>query len=202
RQELIHLLQRQDERYRGRIATYDPERSGVGFLLATQDAQQSPQFWSLVRRLGAARVQLYANTAPILERIAEGRFLLGYNLLGSYAVAAAIRHPELGIVLPRDYTLAMSRLALIPRGAREPDLAREFMDFLLGEEGQRIIADQAGLYAIHPWVQGAFTAAALREELGPALRPIQIGPGLLVYLDQAKRRRFLRQWREALAAER
>jgi iron(III) transport system substrate-binding protein len=30
------------------------------------------------------------------------------------------------------------------------------------------------------------------------LRPVAVSPGLLVYLDQAKRRRFVATWKEAL----
>lgn len=200
RRELVQLLlDAHPERYTEEVATYDPERSGVGFLLATQDAHQSQTFWDLVRSLGKSSVKLYTNTGAILERIADGHFLIGYNLLGSYAQAYAKRYPSLGIVLPRDYTLVMSRIVFIPKSAPQHRLAGLFLDFLLGEAGQRIIAGPAGLYAIHPEVTGELTARQLQATLGPALRPIRVGPGLLVYLDQAKRRKFLRQWQRALS---
>lgn len=198
RRELVRLLDAHPERYTDRVATYDPERSGVGFLFATQDAHQSQTFWELVRSLGSSGVKLYTNTGAILERIADGRFLIGYNLLGSYAQAYANRYPSLGIVLPRDYTLIMSRIVFIPKSAPQHRLAGLFLDFLLGETSQQIIAGPAGLYAIHPEVTGELTARQLQTILGPALRPIRVGPGLLVYLDQAKRRKFLRQWQRAL----
>jgi iron(III) transport system substrate-binding protein len=37
--------------------------------------------------------------------------------------------------------------------------------------------------------------------LGDQLRPVPVSPGVLVYLDQAKRQRLLRLWREALAGD-
>ena len=70
------------------------------------------------RRLG----QHFLTDRRILERIADGRFVLGYNILGSYAADWASRDPEVGIVLPRDYTVVMSRIGLVPAAARAPDL--------------------------------------------------------------------------------
>ncbi|MGI9423219.1 MAG: ABC transporter substrate-binding protein, partial [Hyphomicrobiaceae bacterium] len=48
-------------------------------------------------------------------------------------------------------------------------------------------------------LSGPSTARALRAKLGAALRPIRVGPGLLVYLDQAKRQRLLKRWNAALS---
>jgi len=198
RADLARLLREQPERYFGRVATYDPERAGLGFLFATQDARRSRDFWTLVRRLGASGVKLYSTTAAILDRIANGKFLIGYNLLGSYARARATADPALGIVYPADYTLVLSRIAIVPRSAPHPVAGAEFLDFLLSADGQRIIAGAAQLYSLLPEVSGSATAAELRARVGANLVPIRVGPGLLVYLDQAKRQRFLRRWQRAL----
>ena len=99
---------------------------------------------------------------------------------------------------PQDYTLVMSRIAVIPKTTSRPALARRFLDFLLGEEGQRILAKTSHLHAIHP-VTGKTAADALQALAGDSLRPIALGPGLLVYLDQAKHRNFLRRWEITLS---
>jgi iron(III) transport system substrate-binding protein len=39
----------------------------------------------------------------------------------------------------------------------------------------------------------------MQAALGDQLRPVPVSPGVLVYLDQAKRKRLLRLWNEALA---
>src|SRR3546814_14551119 len=99
--------------YRGRIVTYDSEESGVGYLLATQDAVVGGVFGSLLEALGRNDVVLKGNTSEMLEGIAAGRYLIGYNVLGSYAQVWAERNSSIGIVLPSDYTLTISRTALI-----------------------------------------------------------------------------------------
>jgi iron(III) transport system substrate-binding protein len=143
-------------------------------------------------------VKLYTNSAAIIDRVATGRFVLGYNILGSYARAMGATRPDLGIILPEDYTIITSRVAIVPRAARSPALGALFLDFLLSVQGQRVIASKSGLGAVHPSVDMEGSAKAMQARLGARLRPISVGPGLLVYLDQAKRRRLLEQWNEAL----
>jgi iron(III) transport system substrate-binding protein len=47
-------------------------------------------------------------------------------------------------------------------------------------------------------VEGGQTAATLTRTLGASLKPIAIGPSLMVYLDRAKRGDFLQEWKRAL----
>ncbi|PIW26018.1 MAG: iron ABC transporter substrate-binding protein [Rhodospirillales bacterium CG15_BIG_FIL_POST_REV_8_21_14_020_66_15] len=197
RRDLIRILE-QNDRFFGKIATYDPERSGLGFLFLTQDAHESKAIWSLASLFGANGVKLYTNTGTMLDRVADGKSLIAYNVIGSYAEARAKHQKTLGIIYPEDYTLVMSRIAVIPKSAPHPGAARAFLDFLISPVGQQIIANQAGLFSIHSDVTGDFTMTGLKARQGNALKPIRVGPGLLVYLDQAKRQRFLRKWRRAL----
>lgn len=198
RAELTALLDAPDAPFFGRLTAYDIERSGFGFLGIARDAAISEGIWQLVRSLGANRVKLFTNTSAMLDRIADGRSVLGYNLLGSYAASRAARDPRLGVVLPRDYTLVFSRLALVPAAAANPEGGVRFLDYLLSPRGQQVLAERGGINAIHPQVDGPNTAAAMQTQLGGGLRPIALGPGLLVYLDQVKRERLIRRWRRAL----
>ncbi|HSR56301.1 MAG TPA: ABC transporter substrate-binding protein [Alphaproteobacteria bacterium] len=198
RQELTALLDAPGSPLFDRVVTYDIERSGLGFLFLARDAAHSNGIWTLVRLLGANRVKLYTNTAAMLDRIADGRSVLGYNLLGSYAVARAASEPALGVILPEDYTVVTSRIALVPEAARDPEAGRMFLDYLLSARGQAVLADKAKIGAVHPAVLGPNTAASMLAEPGHRLRPIKVGPGLLVYLDQVKRERLLTHWRRAL----
>ncbi|MFL5273484.1 MAG: ABC transporter substrate-binding protein [Anaeromyxobacteraceae bacterium] len=194
---LLRALRERPERYRGKIAAYDPEKSGIGFLLLTQDARTDPAFAEAARAYGAAGVKLCATTGEMMRRVAAGEDLIALDAIGSYALLERRRNPGLGFVAPKDYTLVMSRIALILRAAPHPNAAKVFLDYLLSIRGQQILA-RAELFAIRPEASGEATAAALARSLGPSLRPIPVGPSLLVYLDRAKRAEFLRRWAEAL----
>ena len=195
---LIRLLDRAPAQLRGRVATYDPERSGLGLLLHTQDAQANPiVFWQLVRGMGQNGLEQHAASGDMLDRLAAGKLVLAYNVLGSYAHRRARNDPALGVALPRDYTLVLSRVAFIARGARHPAAARLWLDHLLSTRGQALLAANLGLLPVRTdaGTAGADSAAALlHQNLQHAFRPIRIGSGLLAYQDQAKKDAFLRQW--------
>jgi iron(III) transport system substrate-binding protein len=194
--EFLRLIAAQPEKFRNNVTTYDIERSAVGFLLLAQDSMAMPAFWDFLKVLGAANVELEANTATMMERIASGKDLLGYNLVGSYALARALRDPSLGVVLPSDYTLVLSRVMLIAKKARHPNAARLWVDYILSRRGQTVIAERSRLFSIRADVDGEFTAATLSRTLGASARPIPVGPALLVHLDRAKRQEIMRRWRQ------
>ena len=198
---LIALLDEQPAHLRGRIATYDPERSGLGLLLHSQDAQANPiVFWQLARGMGLLGLEQHASSSDMLDRVAAGKLVLAYNVLGSYASKRALRDPVLGVIWPQDYTLVLSRVAFITRGARHPAAARLWLDHLLSTRGQALLAGHLGLLPVRgdAGTAGADSAAALlHHNLQHAFRPIRIGSGLLAYQDQAKKQGFLRQWEAA-----
>ena len=197
--DLLKLLSTQRDKYAGNVITYDIEKSAVGFLFLTQDSITMPAFWSLLKEMGTCNVELEANTAAMIERIASGKDLIGYNLLGSYALARAKRDPRLGVVLPKDYTLVLSRVILIAKRARHPNAAKVWVDYVLSRRGQTVLAERSRVFSIRPDVTGEFTAATLTRTLGETARPIGVGSGLMVFLDKAKHHEIVKRWRESLS---
>lgn len=199
RSGLARLLQEHAPQWRGKVVTYDVERSGVGYLLAQQDARMGSEFWYLAQALGRAKVVLSASTAEMIEGIASGRLVLGYNLLGSYALSLIERGADIGVIAPRDYTLVMSRVAFIARKAPHANVARLWLDYLLSRDGQALLGKSTSqLYTIRTDTDSTQTANALAERLGYALKPISVGPGLLAAQDTLRKNAFLARWREAL----
>ncbi|MGK9233693.1 extracellular solute-binding protein [Inquilinus limosus] len=197
--ELIALLEAQPERFRGRVATYDIAISGIGHLLATQDALISSNFWRLAAAFGRVDAKLSGSSPEMLDRIVGGELILGYNLLGSYAFARQTAGKRLGVVVPEDYALVMTRVALIPRTAPDTELARAFVDYLLSPRGQALAAGVTGLGAIMPDISGPWTAGSIAGKAEGALQPIPLGPSLLVALDERRRDRFLETWRRLVS---
>ncbi|WDS34774.1 ABC transporter substrate-binding protein [Pseudoxanthomonas sp.] len=187
RRQLLELLRAPGAPLRGKVGTYDVARSGVGYLMATQDSELGSVSTALLAALGSSNVQLEERTGVLLDRVASGNLLLAYNVLGSYAQARIDAGAPLAIVQPEDYTLVLLRTAVIPRAAVHPVEAGNFLDYLLSPRGQRVLATEARL---SPVLQQAQTDAPQRT-----VRPITLGPGLLVYLDTLKRRQFLETWR-------
>nr|WP_297459502.1 ABC transporter substrate-binding protein [uncultured Halomonas sp.] len=191
--DLHELLTTQPE-LEGRVTTYSPLYSGVGYTLFQQDARYSPRFWDLVAAMGAANVNLEETTRDMLKGLSEGRYWLGYNLLGSYAMVWAQTHPDVMVQVPKDYALVMMRMAFIHRDAPHPRAARQFLNFLLGEEGQRILAGKTPLFSVLPGITGPYTAQRLRDQVGDHLYPIPINATLLAFVDPQRRDAFMDRW--------
>ena len=198
RHQLTTFLRQKGEKFQGRIATYDIQKSGLGFLFLARDLDQYGTIWSLIRQFGVLNADLYTSSAQMIADVASGKHLLAYNVLGSYALSALETAPALGILLPEDYTLAISRIALIPKAARNPQAGKLFLHFLLSETGQALLSQKGFFDITDSDIPDLFAQHQLRPPQLAFLRPIKVSPGLLAYLDRLKRRKILSQWQSAL----
>jgi iron(III) transport system substrate-binding protein len=200
RSEFAALLERRTDKYAGKVAMFDVGKSGVGYLFAAQDAQQGGGITRLLRAMRQARVQESSGTGEMLAKVNSGEYLLGYNIMGAYALVRSRKElPNLGVVLPRDYTLVLSRVMFIGRHAAHPNAARLWADFMLSRRGQKIIGDAIELYAVRDDVDAEYTAAKLAQRIGAAARPIPIDPRLADDLEPARQHNFIKGWKAALA---
>lgn len=185
---LLDLLRPAGSRYAGRVATYDIEASGLGYLFAFQDSQEASTFGALLESFGRSGAVATCCSAEIIDGVGDGRYLIAYNVLGSYALAA--QDSRVGIVLPQDYTLILSRALMIPRGAAQSDAAEALLDFLLSPEGQTVLRS---VNLISPDLAPEASEALFSPS---ALRPIELMPTLLVARDGLTRSEFIRRWRD------
>lgn len=187
RQALLELLRDPERPLMRRVGSYDLELSGIGYLAATQDARIDAGAGALLAALVDNQALRAEHASQLLDALAAGRIAIAYNLPASYVQARIGAGEPLAMVLPRDYTLVLARTAIVPRGAPQAEEAKRFLDYLLSRAGQQVLAQQSRILPIRDDVAGA-------ERPAGALRPIALGPGLLVYQDRRKRARFLQAW--------
>ena len=197
--DLIKLLTTKAEKFQNKVTAYDPEKSGVGFMLANQDAKLDPKFWDLVKVLGARSLKVQSSTGTMLERVSSGENLIGYNVLGSYALTRAKKDPSMGIAFTTDYNLVLSRLIFVSKNAKNPNAGKLWMDYILSRRGQTISSEQVELYSVRTDMSGKDTGVGFSRELGSAVKPIPVSNVLLLGLDQTRRLDFLKQWTTTLA---
>jgi iron(III) transport system substrate-binding protein len=185
-------------RLTGKVATWDPEKSGVGFTLMEYDNQSGKDFGAVSLGLGKAQAGLYSSTGAMLEKVVSGEALYGYNIIGSYALLRQKTVPDLGIKFWKDGTIAFQRVALINKAARAPNSAKLFLDYLLSRRGQLVMANQSLIYSLRSDVAGKATRAVLTQQVGgPAnLKVIAVDKRLLENLVPATRSAFLNLWRK------
>ncbi|WP_138470075.1 ABC transporter substrate-binding protein [Poseidonocella sp. HB161398] len=183
---LLDLMRQKPGLLRGRIATYDIEASGLGYLFAFSDSLEATTYGALLEGFARAGGVATCCSAELIRAVSDGRFLIAYNVLGSYVSAVAPRN--VGVVLPGDYTLFLSRGYMIPARAAQPQAAAALLDFLLGAEGRALMAAAGMIDMSGPSETG------LQQS---AMRPIQLTPALLVGLDQQRSAQFIALWRAA-----
>jgi len=203
RADLLRWLEEHPDEARGRIGTYDITRSGVGYLFLARDQDLFPGIWEVIAAMGQSGVQQYPTSGELLERISTGEIAVGYNLLGSYVAEWARQNPEtVGMTLPQDFTVVVSRVALVPREAANPDLGEALLAWLMSPEGQKRLSQTLRLPAVSLGVGARETSSgALNDLTGLRLKPVPVGPGLLAYLDHATRQRLFARWTAAMGGD-
>jgi len=189
--DLLDLLRPSDTPYARRVATYDIEQSGLGYLFAFADAQEASTFGALQESFGRSLAVATCCSADIIRGVAEGRYLIAYNVLGSYAQGYQREDERIGIVLPSDYTLVLARALMIPRAAPNRSAAEQFLDFLLSADGTLALRNALLISPLLETEEGNEGEALSTT----ALRPVGLSPALMVALDALTRETFLRRWR-------
>lgn len=194
------LITTKADKFKGKVTTYDIEKSGVGFMFVVQDAKYFAGMKDLEKGFGASSYKVYSSTGNMLEKVSSGEHLLGYNVLGSYALVRAKKDQALGVVLPKDYTLVLSRVMFIGKKAKNPNAAKLWTDYILSQRGQKLIGGDVELFSIRSDVDAEYTAASLAKQVGSNIKPIPVSADLVSYLDAKKRLEFLADWKAAVAA--
>jgi iron(III) transport system substrate-binding protein len=189
--EIAAQITRDPGKFRGRIACCDIERNGVAFLALLYESRRKQTFHSFMQCLSATRPRIYVSIPEAIADLEQGRSILVYHLLASYALRAAQANPRLAIAHSNEQPIAISRVAFIPRNAPHPETARLFMDYLLSREGQQHL-DESGLFPI----RGRTPPGA---ENGPSL-VLPIDQGCPELLASTPRRQLVEQWRDAVHA--
>jgi two-component system sensor histidine kinase TctE len=198
-QDLIRLLEVSPERFRRKIATYDIDVSGVGYLFATTESMLSANFWRLAHALGVAEARLYCCTQDMLDSLSRGDAVIAYDVLGSYALRQAEVQRDLGIVLPEDYVVAVSRTIVIPRKAQHAALARTFVEYALSEVGQAVVSDAFGLSIAGLGADREQMKARYLAEKPGVLNFPTLGLPALTYLDALTREQFVKTWQRIVS---
>jgi len=108
---------------------------------------------------------------------------------------------SLGVVLPKDFTLVLSRVIFIGKNAKNPDAAKLWVDYVLSQRGQKMIGSDVELYAVRDDVDAPYTAAKLRQELGNNIKPIPVAAEITDMLDSKKRLEFIADWKAMLGGK-
>lgn len=161
---------------------------------------QGPQALRLIEVVGRAGLRAYCCTSEMVDATARGEIAFAINVIGSYASELIEGIPHLGLHFFDDYNLVMTRTAFVPETAANPELAMQFISFLLSEEGQDVIAKQTPLVPLKPLGVPLSSIDLQIEGMRGTFLPIRLTLGLLTFLDDLKKQNFLSAWDTSLGS--
>ena len=129
-----------DEKYRGDIYLYDSERDSfmmalkaLGYSMNTEDPEELQEAYDwLVQCVQTMRPEIV--TDEIIDNMAQGRKALGLIYSGD-ATYVMSENEDMGFYLPESGTNLWSDAMVIPKNAKNPELAHEFINFVCEYEG-------------------------------------------------------------------
>ena len=135
----------------------------------------------------------------MIDSVIREESLIAYDVLGSNALRRLEQHPNLRIVVPEDYVVVVARTIVIPGRAEHPHLARIFIEYVLSDAGQALVADSFGLPVAGLGMDREQMKARYLAEKPGLLNSPPLGLSALTYLDWIKREQFVRTWRQIVA---
>jgi len=139
-----------DCRFKGNIVQATPSNSGSNHssLEALLQVKGWDKGWNWALRLAGNTGLFVTRSRDVPTFVARGEFAVGFGVLSYMAFQEVLAGQELRFVSP-PYAWFTSAPTALLAGARSPRAARAFLQFLLAEEGQRVMMAR-GLFPIVP----------------------------------------------------
>ncbi len=149
-----------DPQWKGQVGSADSRNGAmVAQLVAMRHLLGEETMDAFVRGLVANDTQWFGGHTDVRKAVGAGELKLGlvnhyyYHLSKAEGAPVGVVYPdqgegEMGLVVN-------STSAAIVQGAKHPELAQRFIDFMLSPEGQKVYADQNFEYPVAPGVETA-----------------------------------------------
>lgn len=180
-------------RLRGQVVQVPPTRSSSSHaayeVLLQRDGDAKG--WEFLKRLAAHTGLFTARSRDVPAVVARGEFAVGFAVPSYFAFEDRLAGYDIRYVAPRTAWITCGPAAIL-KGARHPNAARAFIEFLLSERGQRI-AMERGLFPIVPKyrIHGAPGSTAERAvEFNGGLRSYYEAEIMSVYDEALAQKRY------------
>jgi ABC-type Fe3+ transport system substrate-binding protein len=142
---------------KGEVAQCAPTRSSSSN--ATYEVMLSlfgeDRGWEWLKRLAANTGHFTARSRDVPTVVAKGEYAAGFAVPSYMAFEEKLAGFDIKFVAPKNAFVTPEPMAILA-GSRNPKAARAFIEFLLGERGQKVFMER-GLFSVSPRykVQGA-----------------------------------------------
>jgi iron(III) transport system substrate-binding protein len=173
---------------RGQISVAYPYTSGTAYIIVVALLEQfgEEQGWDFIRRLNGQIHRYNSSGSAAVTQVGLGEAAVGLAFSHDILKKGVERGYPVRLSVPRDGTAPEVGAVAIVRGAPEPQLAQQFVNWLLSERAQNLLA-QFYRVPLHPRAEVA----------AGAVRPGEVN--VIEYDAEeaaAAQQRILAQWRQ------
>jgi iron(III) transport system substrate-binding protein len=138
--DILNLLATRKELFpKGSVCFLDPaELRFYLMVLYYQYRTMEPYFTKIYRLAGEVGVQQFRIFPEIKERVRAGECAIALIAPANYLIHKP--DPDIGVFIPKDYAHLFPRMIFITKHARNPYAAKLFLEFVLSDEGQKLLS--------------------------------------------------------------
>lgn len=134
-----------DPKWKGKIAYADPSASGSSYTILvtilTAYGKDDGKGWDFIRKfVKNLDGKILSGSSGVYKGVADGEYSLGLTLEES-AVRYLKSGADVGIVYPKEGTSAVPDGVALIKGAKHPETAKTFIEFVLGKDVQQTMAN-------------------------------------------------------------
>lgn len=125
--------------YKDLVNLPDPAQSGATFELVA--ALQAQNGWDLFKELKANGANVAGANAEALNPVLQGAKAAVFGAVDYISLSGKAKGEAIDVIFPPSGTVIAPRPAMILNWSKNQDEAKAFIDYMLSDEGQKMIAD-------------------------------------------------------------
>lgn len=127
--------------YRDLVTMPDPAQSGSAFdLISGLEAARGEDAWSLLAALSENQMIVPGPNAAALNPVLQGAKAAVFGAVDYISYGRAAAGESIEVIVPDSGTVIAPRPMMILASTRQEDSAKAFVDFVLSEQGQELVA--------------------------------------------------------------
>lgn len=128
--------------FQNKVNMPDPSKSGTALeLLSGLQSQYGAQAWKLFAELRANGMNISGANAQALNPVLQGAKAAVFGAVDYVTYAAQAKGEKVEIIFPSSGTVVAARPMMIFKSSKNIEQAKRFVDYVLSEEGQSIVAN-------------------------------------------------------------
>jgi iron(III) transport system substrate-binding protein len=125
--------------YKDLVNLPDPAQSGASFELVA--ALSASEGWDLFSKLDANGAVVAGANAEALNPVLQGAKAAVFGAVDYISLAGKAKGESIDVIFPASGTVVAPRPAMILNWSKQQDEAKQFIDYMLSDEGQKMVAD-------------------------------------------------------------